>query len=67
MTTAAPNVPSTSTTQAVLSAFVEEFLVDVPAVHRDGEYLIRFDDIVSHVNNLDYEDLVQISIEAEVL
>lgn len=27
--------------QAILAAFAEEFLVDVPAVHKDGNYLLE--------------------------
>lgn len=65
MTTASPTFPSTTTTKAVLTAFVEDFLVDVPAVHRDGEYLIKHDELVNHIRALDHGDLADISASAE--
>lgn len=56
---------NTNVVKHVLEAFVEEFLVDVPAVHRDGEYLIKFDELEKHVQALTTDDLVNISFEAE--
>lgn len=65
MTQAVPTFPSTTTTKAVLTAFVSEYLVDVPAVHRDGQYLIEASKLESHIEGLEYDDLVQISLTAE--
>lgn len=61
-----PNsIISTSTVTAVLKAFANAFIEDVPAVHRGGEYLIRYDDLKTHLNTLTYEDTVNIMLEAE--
>lgn len=49
----------------VLEAFAEEFLIDVPAIHRDGEYLIDHEVLIEHINTLDYDDLVNIMFEAD--
>lgn len=56
---------NTNIVKHVLESFVDEFLVDVPAVHRDGEYLINIEQIEQHVRSLDQDDLVNISLEAE--
>ena len=50
--------------QHVLEAFVDEFLVDVPAIHKDGLYLIEHDVLVGHISNLSYDDQVNIMLEA---
>lgn len=58
----------TNEVKSVLAAFINEFLVEVPAIHRDGQYLIEIETLENHVRTLDYEDLTQIAIEAsEVL
>lgn len=59
------SIINTNTTKAVLSAWVEGFLVDVPAVHRDGEYLIDAEVLRDHVHNLGYDQVVEVMLEAE--
>lgn len=55
----------TSEIDAVLKAWVNNFVEDVPAIHRDGQYLIDYDVLVDHVNNLDYDALVNVMLEVE--
>lgn len=62
--TKALTVIGTKEVKSVLVAFINDFLVDVPAIHRDGEYLIEIDTLENHVRSLDDEDLSQIAIEA---
>lgn len=35
--------------QNILTAFAEEFSVDVPARHVDGEYLIEYNNLTTHL------------------
>lgn len=55
----------TNEVEAILKAWANNFVEDVPAVHKNGEYYIRYDDLVNHLNNLDYDDTVNIMLEAE--
>ena len=55
---------NTNIVKHVLEAFVDEFLVDVPAIHKDGLYLIEADVLVGHISNLSYDDQVNIMLEA---
>lgn len=45
----------------ILEVFVDEFLVDVPADHSNGRYMLHFDEIVDHVNDLSDDDLQDIT------
>lgn len=58
-------VISTNTIDQVLKTWVNGFVEDVPAIHRNGQYLIEYDTLVEHLNNLDYESLVNIMLEVE--
>ena len=58
----------TSEVNAVLTAWAENFVEDVPAVHRNGEYLINYDTLVDHLTNLEYGEVVDIMLKThEVL
>lgn len=56
---------STNEIDNVLKAWANNFVEDVPAIHKDGQYLIEYDTLVEHLNNLDYEALVNIMLEVE--
>lgn len=56
---------NTGQVNAVLTAWANNFVEDVPAVHTGGKYLIEYDTLVEHLNNLDYDDLVNVMVEAE--
>lgn len=56
---------NTSLVDAVLKAWANSFVEDVPAIHRDGQYLIDYDTLVDHLNNLDYDSLVNVMLEVE--
>lgn len=56
---------NTNTIEHILQAWANNFVEDVPAIHRDGQYLIEYDTLVEHLNNLDYEALVNIMLEVE--
>ena len=58
-------VINTNIVKHVLEGWADNFVEDVPAIHKDGQYLIEYDTLVEHLNNLDYDDLVNISFEAE--
>lgn len=49
----------------VLKAWADSYVEDVPAKHRNGEYLIGYDDLVVHLNNLPEETLSDIKQEVE--
>lgn len=55
----------TSEVAAVLQAWANSFVEDVPAIHKDGQYLIEYDTLINHINNLDYDDLVNVLLEVE--
>ena len=55
----------TSEVDAVLKAWANSFVEDVPAIHKDGQYLIEYDVLVEHINNLTYDDLVNVMLEVE--
>ena len=55
----------TSEVDAVLKAWANNFVEDVPAIHKDGQYLIEYDTLVDHLNNLDYDALVNVMLEVE--
>lgn len=55
----------TNEISAVLQTWANSFVEDVPAIHKDGQYLIEYDTLVSHINNLTYEDLVNVLLEVE--
>lgn len=56
---------NTNTIEQILQAWANNFVEDVPAIHRNGQYLIEYDTLVEHLNNLDYEALVNIMLEVE--
>lgn len=56
---------NTNQVDQVLKAWANNFVEDVPAVHKNGQYLIEYDTLIEHLNNLAYDDLVNIMIEAE--
>ena len=55
----------TSEVNAVLRAWANSFVEDVPAIHRGEQYLIEYDTLVAHLNDLSYDDQVQIMLEAQ--
>lgn len=56
---------NTNLVNEVIRAWVNNHIEDVPAVHRNGQYLIEYDTLVDHANNLDYNTLVEVMLEAE--
>lgn len=56
---------STNEIDNVLKAWANNFIEDVPAIHKDGQYLIEYDTLVDHLNNLDYDSLVNVMLEVE--
>ena len=52
----------TSEVDAVLKTWANEFVEDVPAIHKDGQYLIEYDTLIDHLSNLDYDTLVNIML-----
>lgn len=56
---------NTNQVEHVLKAWANTFVEDVPAIHKDGKYLIEYDTLVEHLNNLSYDDLVNIMLEVE--
>lgn len=56
---------STNEIEHVLKAWANNFIEDVPAIHNNGQYLIEYDTLVEHLNNLEYDDLVNIMLEVE--
>lgn len=56
---------NTNIIEHILQAWANNFVEDVPAIHRNGQYLIEYDTLVEHLNNLDYEALVNIMLEVE--
>lgn len=57
---------SAEVVKSVLKAWANNYVEDVPAIHRDGQYLIEYDTLVNHINNLTYDDLANVKLEAEV-
>ena len=55
----------TSEVDAVLKTWANEFVEDVPAIHKDGQYLIEYNTLIEHLSNLDYDTLVNIMLEVE--
>ena len=55
----------TSEIDAVLKTWANEFVEDVPAIHKDGQYLIEYNTLIEHLSNLDYDTLVNIMLEVE--
>ena len=55
----------TSEIDAVLKAWANSFVEDVPAIHKDGQYLIEYNTLIEHLSNLDYDKLVNIMLEVE--
>lgn len=55
----------TGTVKAVLTGWLENFVVDVPAKHIEGEYLIPLAELEKYIYNLEYGDLVDIMTEVE--
>lgn len=49
----------------VLKAWGNNFIEDVPALHVDGKYLIEYDVLVEHMNNINYDTLVSVMVEME--
>lgn len=56
---------STGAVESVLMAWANNFVEDVPAIHKDGQYLIEYDTLVDHLNNLTHDDLTNIKLEVE--
>lgn len=56
---------STNEIDNVLKAWANNFVEDVPAIHKGGQYLIEYDTLVDHLNNLDYDALVNVMLEVE--
>lgn len=56
---------NTNIVKHVLEGWADNFVEDVPAIHRDGQYLIEYDTLVEHLNNLSNDDLVNIMFEAD--
>ena len=56
---------STNVVKHVLEAWVNNFLEDVYATHRNGEYLIEYEDLIEHINDMPYEAHVEIMLVAE--
>ena len=54
----------TTEVKAVMEAWANNFVEDVPAKHHNGEYLIEYDTLVEHINNLTYDDYANILMEA---
>lgn len=54
----------TNEVKAVLEAWANSYIEDVPAKHINGEYLIEYDTLVDHINNLDYDNLVAVMVDA---
>lgn len=54
---------STTEVSQVLKTWANSFIEDVPAVHRNGEYLIEYHTLIEHLNNLEYDQLVAIMLE----
>ena len=55
----------TSEVDAVLKTWANEFVEDVPAIHKDGQYLIEYNTLIEHLSNLDYDTLVNIMLSVE--
>lgn len=55
---------NTNVVKHVLEAWADNFVEDVPAIHTGGKYLIEYDTLVNHLKNLDYDDYVNIMLEA---
>lgn len=55
---------STTEVNQVLKTWANSFIEDVPAVHRGGEYFIEYHTLIEHLNNLEYDQLVEIMLEA---
>lgn len=56
---------NTNQVDHVLKAWANNFVEDVPAIHKDGKYLIEYDVLVEHLNNLGYDNLVNVMLEVE--
>lgn len=56
---------NTNVVNEIIKAWANNFVEDVPAIHRDGQYLINYDTLVDHLNKLDYDTLVELMLEAE--
>ena len=52
----------TSEVNAVLQTWANEFVEDVPAIHKDGQYFIEYNTLIDHLSNLDYDTLVNIML-----
>lgn len=55
----------TNEINAVLQAWANSYIEEVPAIHEGGKYLIEYDALVEHLNNLAYDTLVDIMVEVE--
>lgn len=56
----------TSEVNAVLQTWANKFIEDVPAIHEGGKYLIEYNTLIDHLNNLTYDSLVNIMVETKV-
>lgn len=56
---------TTNTVTKVLQEWANSFVEDVPAVHKNGDYLIKYDALVEHINNLPYDTAAEILMAVE--
>lgn len=55
----------TNAVKAVLEAWANNFIEDVPAEHRGGQYLIEYNDLHQHLTNLSQGQLTEIMLEVD--
>lgn len=58
-------VIGTNAVNAVLKAWANNHVENVPAQHTSTDYLIRYDDLVEHLNNLSQDELSEILLDVE--
>lgn len=56
---------NTNQVNEVLKAWANSYIEDVPAVHKEGRYFIEYETLVSHMNSLPYDTLVNVMLDAE--
>jgi hypothetical protein len=62
----AGSVISTTTIKSVLTAWSENFMLDVKASHTGDGSFIKYEDLSEYFETLSYGDLVDIMFEMEV-
>lgn len=53
----------TTQVNQVLTTWANNFVEDVPAVHKEGKYYIEYHELVKHLNTLEFEQLVDIMLK----